>query len=64
MSDSEEVKITFKPIKKKSLRQRKESSGEEESVKEDLIELESKLELINETKERQKLRNRSKGVNA
>lgn len=61
MSESEE-KVSFKPIKKKNLRQRKKSSDEETSEKEE--ESVVKLELIHETKEKQKLRNRSHGVNA
>ena len=62
MSDSE-VKISFKPIKKKNLRQRKQSSDEETSDKQKAVEIDSDS-VINETKERQKLRNRVNGVNA
>lgn len=54
-----EEKIQFKSIKKKNLRQRRRSksvSDEEESK--DVGE-EVKLEVIHETKEKQKLRNRS-----
>lgn len=61
---SDEVKVQFKSIKRKNLRQRKHSSEEEEGTKaEDEKELQSKLELIHETKEKQKLRQREKGVN-
>jgi hypothetical protein len=62
MSDSE-VKIAFKSIKKKNMRQRKKSSDEEGEEKEG-NEIEAKTDLINETKERQKLRQRANGVNA
>lgn len=59
MSDSEkETKVVFKTIKKKNVRQRKKSSDEEVSGTEENIEVESKLELITETKEKQKLRQR------
>lgn len=61
---SDEEKIQFKPIKRKNLRQRRRSSDEEDGNKEDEHEIQSKLELIQETKEKQKLRQRSQGVNA
>lgn len=62
---SDEEKIKFKPIKRKNLRQRKRSSDEEDGTKdEDEREIQSKSELIHETKEKQKLRTREKGVNA
>jgi hypothetical protein len=59
-----EQKIEFKPIKRKNVRQRKQSSDEEDVKREDEAEIRAKLELIHETKEKQKLRNRSNGVNA
>lgn len=62
MSESEE-KIRFKPIKRKNLRQRKASSDEEAPAQEEYSDIQTKLEVINETKEKQKLRNRSHGVN-
>ena len=62
MSDSE-VKILFKPNKKKNLRQRKQSSDEETPEKQKPTEIDNDS-VINETKERQKLRNRVNGVNA
>lgn len=62
MSESEE-KIQFKPIKRKNIRQRKKSSDEETSDKEGEPKSQVKLEVINETKQKQKLRNRSNGVN-
>ena len=62
MSESEE-KIQFKPVKRKNIRQRKVSSDEETLEKEEDTEIQAKLEVINETKEKQKLRNRSHGVN-
>lgn len=62
MSDSEE-KVQFKPIKRKNIRQRKISSEEDLPEKEDDTEIQHKLEVINETKEKQKLRNRSHGMN-
>ena len=59
---SDEVKIQFKPTKKKNLRQRKMSSDNEEDCKKDgEAEILAKLE---ETKEKQRLRNRVNGVNA
>ncbi|KAG5675423.1 hypothetical protein PVAND_005329 [Polypedilum vanderplanki] len=58
-----EEKIEFKPIKRKNLRKRKQSSDEETAINEDEAEIQAKLELIQETKEKQKLRNRSNGVN-
>lgn len=59
---SDEEKIQFKPIKRKNLRQRRHSSdNEEDAGKEDERETLAKLE---ETKEKQKLRNRTNGVNA
>lgn len=62
MSESEE-KVQFKSIKRKNIRQRKASSDEETPAKEDDTEIQAKLEVISETKEKQKLRNRSHGVN-
>lgn len=62
MSDTEE-KIKFKAPKRKNIRQRKKSSDDEEShEKEDERVDQSKLEMIHETKEKQKLRNRQSGV--
>lgn len=61
MSESEE-KVQFKAPKRKNLRQRKKSSDDEDTLKEDETEIQSKLELIHETKEKQKLRERSNGV--
>lgn len=59
MSESEE-KIQFKPIKRKNIRQRKSSQSDEESpANED----KAKLDLIYETREKQKLRTRQSGVN-
>lgn len=61
---NDEEKVQFKSIKRKNLRQRKHSSDEEKETKdEDDRELQSKLELIHETKEKQKLRQRCHGVN-
>ncbi|CAG9799015.1 unnamed protein product [Chironomus riparius] len=57
----DEEKIQFKPIKKKNLRQRRVSSDNEEGCKSNEAEILTKLE---ETKEKQKLRNRANGVNA
>jgi hypothetical protein len=62
MSESEE-KTQFKVIKRKNIRQRKVSSDEESEQKEEETEIQLKSELINETKEKQKLRARSNGVN-
>lgn len=57
-----EEKVQFKPIKRKNLRQRRNSSDNEEGGSKDVgRETLAKLE---ETKEKQKLRNRSNGVNA
>lgn len=56
-----EEKVQFKSIKRKNLRQRKNSS-ENEDDKDDVESV--NLDLINETKEKQKLRERSHGVNA
>lgn len=56
-------KMQFKLIKRKNLRQRKQSSDEEAIDKEKDTEIQSKIELIHETKEKQKLRNKSNGVN-
>lgn len=60
--NNDEVKVIFKSIKRKNLRQRKRSqSSDGEGVKsQDSFD----LEIIQETKEKQKLRNRSHGVNA
>jgi hypothetical protein len=64
MSESEE-KIQFKPIKRKNIRQRKNSSDDEAvEEKEDDHVIKEKLEVIAETKEKQKLRSRQCGVNA
>jgi hypothetical protein len=60
---SEEGKVLFKPIKRKNIRQRKPSNDEQVVEQEDESELQAKLEIIHETKEKQKLRNRSNGVN-
>lgn len=61
---SEDEKMQFKAPKRKNIRQRRRSSDEEVAeYKEDDREIQSKLELIHETKEKQKLRNRTKGVN-
>lgn len=57
-----EEKVQFKAIKRKNLRQRKQSSDDDEAEKEDACD-QAKLEVIHETKEKQKLRNRSNGVN-
>lgn len=61
MSELEE-KIQFKPIKRKNIRQRKDSSDEEAQEKNGEAQVQAKLEVINETKEKQKLRNRAHGV--
>lgn len=62
MSEPEE-KVQFKPIRRKNIRQRKASSDEDTTKPDDDTEIHVKLEVINETKEKQKLRNRSHGVN-
>lgn len=62
MSESED-KIQFKPNKRKNIRQRRKSSDEETSDKEGESSTQMKLEVINETKEKQKLRARAHGVN-
>jgi hypothetical protein len=62
MSESEE-KIQFKAPKRKNIRQRKNSSDEEDPEKQKESAAQSKLELIHETKEKQKLRTRANGVN-
>lgn len=59
---SDEEKVQFKPIKKKNLRQRRKSSDNEEGGKND--EETETLAKLEETREKQKLRNRSNGVNA
>jgi hypothetical protein len=64
---SDEEKIQFKSIKRKNMRQRKKSSSDEEGETSKTNEDEggdTKLEIIHELKEKQKLRNRSQGVNA
>lgn len=63
MSESEE-KIQVKPVKRKNIRQRRKSSDDEASGKEEQTESHEKLEVINETKEKQKLRARAHGVTA
>lgn len=63
MSDSES-KFQFKSIKHRNIRQRRCPSDEEASQEKDDVAVEqSKLELIHETKEKQKLRTRPQGVN-
>ena len=58
---SEEGKVLFKSIKRKNIRQREKSqSSDEEGAK---SQDKDDLEIIQETKEKQKLRNRSHGVN-
>lgn len=60
--NNEEGKVLFKSIKRKNIRQREKSqSSEEEGAK---SQDKDDLEIIQETKEKQKLRNRSHGVNA
>lgn len=62
MSDDE--KISFKSIKRKNIRQRKKSaSSDEEDGKIKNEDIKEKLEIIQETKEKQKLRIRNSGVN-
>lgn len=63
MSEPEE-KVQFKAIKRKNIRQRKTSSDDETIGQEEATGSHAKLEVINETKEKQKLRARAKGVNA
>lgn len=63
MSESEE-KIQFKTVKRKNIRQRKKSSDDEAAGREEETGSHAKLEVINETKEKQKLRARAHGVNA
>lgn len=58
-----EDKAQFKPVKRKNIRQRKQSSDVEGAEKEEESAIRAKSELIHETKEKQKLRNRSNGVN-
>lgn len=60
--NNEQGKVLFKSIKRKNIRQREKSqSSEEEGAK---SQDKDDLEIIQETKEKQKLRNRSHGVNA
>lgn len=53
----------FKSIKRKNIRQRTCASDEDSQEKDDVAVEQSKLELIHETKEKQKLRTRPQGVN-
>lgn len=59
---SEEDKVLFKKVKRQNVRQRRTSADEADALKEDEIEIQAKLEKIQETKEKQKLRERPYGV--
>lgn len=61
---SDEDKVVFKSIKRKNLRQRRTSSDDDDQQHEEGDESKPKIDLILETKEKQKLRERSHGVNA
>lgn len=62
---SDEDKVVFKSIKRKNLRQRRNSPDDDEAQAHDEDQETSvKVDLIQETKDKQKLRERSHGVNA
>lgn len=61
MSESGE-KVQFKPPKRKNLRQRRQSSDDEAPAEDQQAAVQSKLEMIHETKEKQKLRVKPNGV--
>lgn len=61
MSEGEE-KILFKPPKRKNLRQRRQSSDDEAAEQNEQNAVAFKLEMIHDTKEKQKLRVKPNGV--
>lgn len=63
MSEEQE-KVTFKSIKKKNIRQRRRLSDDDDQQHDEAEDSHAKIDVILETKEKQKLRERSHGVNA